>query len=52
MTDKHYCGDCALLLEEDIHGDGYCAMKDLFTDASCEDAACEDFIPKTEDNDR
>lgn len=51
MSDKHYCGECALLLEEDIYGDWYCAMKDLFTEAACGDVACEDFIPKNTTDD-
>lgn len=52
MSAKNYCGECAYLMEEDIHGHGYCAMKELFTDVCCEDEACEDFTTKTENNDR
>lgn len=45
---KKHCGACALMLEENIYGVGYCAMLPLFTDVYCGDEACEEFIPKDE----
>lgn len=48
MSAKNYCGECAYLMEEDINGLGYCAMKELFTEARCGSPACKDFTLKTE----
>lgn len=41
------CGKCAYLME-DIYGQGYCAMQDLYTFVNCGDKACNDFTPKTD----
>jgi hypothetical protein len=44
MNKPNYCGECALMMEEDANGRGYCAMQDLFTDVECGDAACEEYF--------
>lgn len=46
----NYCGECALLLEEDFDGFGYCPLLPLFTSRHCGDPACEDFIIKNKDD--
>lgn len=43
MADN-YCGECALMIGEDIEGMGYCAMEELYTFVYCGGEACDDFI--------
>ncbi len=44
----NYCGECAMMLEEDHAGRGYCAAQDLYTFVECGDKACDEFMPKNE----
>ena len=44
MNGYKTCGDCSMLLEIDEEGEGYCAMKDLYTFRNIDEEACDDFI--------
>jgi hypothetical protein len=46
MCDIPRCGECCYLMEEDIHGRGYCAIKDLYTTQHCSDIACTEILKK------
>jgi hypothetical protein len=44
------CGECSCLLEVDEDGEGYCALKDLYTFRNKDEQACEEFIKEKENN--
>jgi hypothetical protein len=49
MEGQKTCGDCAMLLDIDEDGEGYCALLDLFTYRNRDEIACDDnFIEKTD----
>jgi hypothetical protein len=46
------CGDCSMLLDINEDGEGYCAMKDLYTFRNVDEEACEYFIQKKLENNK
>ena len=46
------CGECSCLLDIDEDGEGYCAIKDLFTFRNEDEESCEDFIQNKIVNDK
>ena len=52
MNGYKTCGDCSALLEIDEEGEGYCAMKDLYTFRNIDEEACEEFIQNKPEKDK
>lgn len=46
MKPENFCGECVYIMEEDIDGRGWCAIRDMYTFVECGDTACEEFITK------
>lgn len=46
MKIKNFCGKCVYIMEEDVYGRGWCAIRDMYTFVKCEEIACEEFITK------
>jgi hypothetical protein len=47
--DGHFCGECCYMLDEDVDGQGYCALQDLYTFVMCDQKACDEFQEEKEE---